>query len=96
MVREATNFCVQFNIPSFGWHDVEYLILSYGVTLIKVALQPENKITLPIMDSYPPYFNILDTDLRPLFAAVYIAKNGSFTKPRLYTSRSEMFIVLES
>lgn len=71
------------------------MILSFEETTYKVELKPGNTVSLPMMDSYPPYFNILNNDFSPMFATIYIAKSASFTKPRLYSSRSETFITLE-
>jgi hypothetical protein len=85
---------LQFNIASVGWDDIGVLYLSYEDSVYQVELQKDNQVTLPILDRYPPYFNILDQNLDPMFATIFIEKDSSFTKPRLYTSRSETFIVL--
>jgi hypothetical protein len=74
---------------------VLYLENTEFAQLHQVQLQQDNSIILPDLVEYPPYFNILDYNQNPLFASVFVAKKGILTKPTLYTSMTETFVILK-
>ena len=67
---DAVDVSIEFNLNSVTWQDIEAVYLNYKEAYYKVELQPDNKFTLPALTTYPPYFNILNTDLEPLFATI--------------------------
>lgn len=83
-------------MPSVSLLEISQVYLAYKDKIYAAYIDKNNTITLPQLSHYPPYFQILDQSKKPLFGTIYIAKQALFTKPKLYESRAETYIVMES